>query len=184
MNPEKKIQIRVNTDVLRDLLDQNPEAKLELEAFAAEKIAEELVRKFIGRKESEIAVLVREKLDSVVYSPLRGGAVASDFAKQVIAGEVDSALARAVAMRGQVLSDRVAACAEEKILARLDKIVVQERDKREAFQTQIQKWWDQARENMREEIKKLARDEFMKVIAEVSGHFTPKKGSTDGQDEG
>lgn len=175
MNPEKKIQIRVNTDVLRDLLDQNPEAKLELEAFAAEKIAEELVRKFIGRKESEIAVLVREKLDSVVYTPMRGGAIPSDFAKQVIDGEVDRAIAKRVSIRGQELDERVAACAEETIIARLDKIVSREREEREAFMKRLQAWWAEGSEKLEDAVKKLARDEFMKVIAEVSGVFTPKK---------
>jgi len=39
----------------------------------------------------------------------------------------------------------------------------------------LQTWWAEGSEKLEDAVKKIARDEFMKVIAEVSGVFTPKK---------
>jgi len=180
MNPEKKIQIRVNTDVLRDLLDQNPEAKLELEAFAAEKIAQELVRKFIDKKGGEITQAVATLLGKEAFSPDAWSSKAklTSEAQRLLDIAASQAITDAVGRRASEIVDEVAAKAqsraEEDTRSRLNAIVVREREEREAFMKRLQTWWDEGAERLEAAVKDLARKEFMKVIAEVSGVFTPK----------
>lgn len=181
MNPEKKIQIRVNTDVLRELLDQNPEAKIELEAFAAEKIAQELARKFIDKKGGEITQAVATLLGKEAFSPDAWSSKAklTSEAQRLLDIAASQAITDAVGRRASEIVDEVAAKAqsraEEDIRSRLNTLITREREEREAFKKQIQEWWAKAAEKLEDEVRDLARKEFMAVIAEVSGVFTPKK---------
>ena len=152
------IKINVPTAELKRILDDNPEVLLEIQKTAAEKIAEELNRKLnrdlTENIEKELASLHQSKFKALQYNyqfPDEAKKLISNFVERYMKQELTGAITELRRENDRQVADKI-----EKIDATISRIM-------EAAVAE-------AKEAIKDDVAKQAREEFLSVLAEVKAH--------------
>ena len=177
------IQIRVTTRALRSLLDQSPEAEIALESMAAEKVAQELARKFITQREDDIMKSVKSQIEEVLLKSKKGYLdrnALSEHVEKLVDQRVDQAVKRLLDDRAQFIEQATIAKLEARLGERLDIAASDFRKEQKVHRDDLNTWWSAQSTAIADQTKALARDEFVSVIEKVSGLLSPAKATLTG----
>ncbi|AWY09311.1 hypothetical protein vBRpoSV10_189 [Ruegeria phage vB_RpoS-V10] len=152
-----QIAIRVPTATLKDLFKDMPDALVELERAAVEKVAEELHRKMATSMNNRVAILA-DRIVAEANKRLTSNYSFPNEAKVIIRDTVEKMLEPSIAAQLRDAKRTLDAYAKAKI-----------DDGVKVLQEAVDDAYDKRVAQLEGTIRELARKEFFAVLAEVKG---------------
>jgi len=162
------ISIRVTTNNLRDILAANPEAGFALESMAAEKVAQELARKFIDKREKEIAQAVRNTVQEITLTRSSWSTIyLSDVANKILNSVVADSVRSHVCANAEEIKISIIEQITTSLETRAKSIAIKNQKREQAFFAKLETWWTEKSAMLDAAVKDMARREFVSVIQSV-----------------
>lgn len=159
------VSLRIPTSSLRALLDDKPDLLLQIESMACEKIAEEITRKTIQRDIGKMNQALQEAVRKELMKGWSGGTIdLSTKAKELVAFEVNRAVEKVIEATASDMVERLEKSVGSRMEARLLK-------KQEGWLADIKETLDERDAKLKEEVKTLAKTEFLGVMTDVRKAF-------------
>lgn len=155
------IVVTVPTDGLRRLLDDAPDVKLQLQSLAAEKIAEEIVRKAQDKFNANYVEAQTKRIAGQVYAELKSKWTFPAEGKRIVEELAVEAVTRALRGQKDTLIREVQERARELMKTADQRLKDHEVERHAAFLR-----WAEV------EVCKLARDEFIATLRSVKETIT------------
>jgi len=166
---DTNISIRVSAANLRNILSSSPDAMIELEHTAAEKVAEQLVNKIVARKEEYILGRISEQISGFVRDPSSewDNIKLGKKTEQIISSKVEAIFKQ----HEGINMDAIEASVGDRLMARLQarlRLEAEARDKQMSeFMNRLNEWWSKNASEQRSDIARVARAEFMNIVSNV-----------------
>lgn len=161
MPKNELLTIRIPTATLRDLLKDNPEAMMELEARAVEKVAEEIMRK--GKNLTDVAL--GNRIELTFQRKMRELTSNYNFPKEAldkISRVTSDRINLYMTTEARAIVTKASETAERKVEQQVANGV-------KLLQEAIDKKYAEATAKLTDTIRRIAREEFFDVLREARG---------------
>lgn len=161
MPKNELLTIRIPTATLRDLLKDSPEAMIELEARAVEKVAEEIMRK--GKNLTDVAL--GNRIEHAYHLKMRELTANSGFPKEAldrISRVTSDRIELYMTTEARTIVNKASETAERKVQGQVAEGV-------KLLQQAIDEKYAEATAALTDTIRKIAREEFFEVLREARG---------------